>query len=66
MTPSHYETIEEYKVSKHLFVKFLGTPSLSEGLGTMLMSNIVTWFKNNVETHEKNLLLRTQASVTFR
>jgi len=44
MNLSHCETLEEYKVSKHLFLKFLGTPSLSEGLGTIFMSNIVTWF----------------------
>ena len=52
MTPSHCKTIEEYKLSKHLFIKFLGTPDLSGGLGTILMSNIVTWFKNHVETNE--------------
>jgi len=56
----HYDTakgicfnwIYSFMISKHLFLKFLGTPSLSEGPGTILMSNIVIWFKNHVENHE--------------
>ena len=53
MRPGYCETVHEYKVSKYLFLQFLGDPELSKGLGTILITNILSWFKRHVEVHEQ-------------
>ena len=53
MTSSNCETFEEYVLSKHLFLRFIGNPRVSDGIGGTLSAHIQTWFKNYVEPHEQ-------------
>ena len=63
MKPGYCETEYEYKVSKYLFINFLGNPDLFEGLGTLLITNILSWFKRHVEVHEQNFCYYLQTDL---
>ena len=50
---SEGQTKNEYLVSKILFKKFLRNSDIRDKLGLMFITNVETFYKNNVEVHEK-------------
>ena len=52
MQSSYCETKKEYSISKALFLKYITMPNNVSKIGTMLVTNILSWFKRFVETHE--------------
>ena len=63
MRPGYCKAEYKYKVSKYLFLKFLGNPETFKGLGTLLITNILSWFKQYVEVHEQNFCYYLQSQL---
>ena len=66
MKASYCETKEEYFLSKTLFKRFLLYSGNQNVTLTMLVTNIMAWFKNHVEVHENYYCYyRQRDKVTF-